>query len=101
MNLQGPVHSEEIGNSKASQIKRPSDLIPRHKTISSSSLLPFHRKLLILSMALKAHFGALRAINRYTGVAERTYLTRVILLARFKDQLSILKVYQQFSQSKE
>lgn len=39
MNLQGPVHSEEIGNSKASQIKRPSDLIPRNKTISSSNLL--------------------------------------------------------------
>jgi hypothetical protein len=33
MNLQSPVHSEEIGNSKASQIKRPTDLIPRNKNI--------------------------------------------------------------------
>jgi hypothetical protein len=39
--LQGPIHSDEIGNSKASQIKRPSDLILINKTISSSSLLSF------------------------------------------------------------
>jgi hypothetical protein len=50
-----------------------------------ASLRPFHKKfLLILSMALILYLGTLSAVRRYTGMAESTALTRVILLDRFK-----------------
>jgi hypothetical protein len=33
-----------------------------------ASLLPFHKKLLILSIALMHHLGTLNAISKYTGI---------------------------------